>query len=130
MARCIYCGADARPDSVPICLACAEDLEPARKPPAAAVHPGRRDGHSSCERFALDPDDGVACSECGKLEDDRLKAIERYVDISAAHRCIQRECRMVLPALEEALRFAEKDVNDAWRKLTEHKARHGLAASA
>jgi len=121
MAKCNYCGAETELHSgaAPICLVCAVDLQPRRKPPLPERLPDRSASRES-----------VACSECARLEAERLDAIKRYVDLRAARQCLLRECPAVVPALEAALVSVEKILNDAWRNLAEHESRHALPARA
>jgi hypothetical protein len=132
MAKCIYCGAETQLHSgaVPICLVCAVDLQPQRKPPLLERLPGGSTSSRPSSIFASPVHESVACSECAALEADRLEAIRRYVDLRAARQCLLRECPTVVPVLDTALISVEKILNDAWRKLAEHQSRHALPASA
>lgn len=132
MSKCTYCGADTELHSgaVPICLVCAVELEPQRKPPALERLPGRRTGSGRSDHLGSAADDSLACPECAQLEADRQQAIRRYVDLRAARQCLLLECPSLAPALDPVLASVEKIVNEAWRKLAEHQAVHSLAASA
>ena len=132
MAKCTYCGAETElhSDTVPICLVCAVDLEPQRKPPLLERLPGRRIGSPQSDHFGSAADDSIACPDCTRLEADRQQAIQRYVDLRAARQCLLRECASLAPTLDAVLESVEIIVNEAWRKLAEHQASHSLAVSA
>jgi hypothetical protein len=132
MAKCTYCGSETELHSgaSPICLVCAVDLEPQRKPPLWEHQPGRRTGSRQAGHFEFAADDSIACPECARLETDRQQAIKRYVDLRAARQCLLRECPSLAPALDAVLVSVEIIVNEAWRKLAEHQANHSLAVSA
>lgn len=132
MAKCTYCGAETELHSgaVPICLVCAVDLEPQRKPPLPERLHGRRTASRQSGQSGSAADDSIACPECARLEADRQQAIQRYVDLRAARQCLLRECPSLAPALDAVLVSVEIIVNEAWRKLAEHQASHSLAASA
>src|SRR5579862_634396 len=112
MAKCTYCGADTELHSgaVPICIVCAVDLEPLRKPPLLERLPSRRTGSRPSDHFGSAVDDSIVCSECAGLEAEREQAIKRYVDLRAARQCLLRECPHLVPALDAVLRSEERRV--------------------
>jgi len=132
MAKCTYCGTDTELHSgaVPICLVCAVDLEPQRKPPLVERLSWRATGSRQSGHLGSAGDDSMACPECARLEADRQQAIKRYVDLRAARQCLLRECPHLAPALDAVLVSVETIVNEAWRKLAEHQAGHTLAVTA
>ena len=132
MGKCNYCGAETQLHSgaVPICLVCAVDLQPQRKPPLLEHLPGRSASSGRAAISGSSRSESAACSECARLEAERFDAIKRYVDLRAARQCLLRECPTVVPALEAALVSVEKILNEAWRKSSQHQAGHTLAVSA
>ena len=83
MAKCNYCGADTQlySGSAPICLFCAVDREPQRKPPRFEHMAGRKDGAMQTHGRGHSEDRSLTCSECAGREAERLESIKRYVDL-------------------------------------------------
>ena len=129
MAKCTYCGEETQlhSNAVPICLVCAVQMEPRRKPPRLEhLHSGK--ARPSYD-FASSTDASLTCPECNKLEAGRFAAIQRYVNLKAARECVLKECPSVAGAHDAALIAVEKILNEAWGKLADHHNSH-LAASA
>lgn len=72
--------------------------------------------------------DPMACPECERLENERLVAIQRYVQLMEARNDGAGEGDGAKSDANSAVAVVKASLNAAWKRLAEHRATHANGA--